>query len=199
MTVDTLTRGLAQAGLVQFGRFEQPDGALWPVASHLRWLPSYPALLGQVADALLPLLQQVNADRLLATADALPIGVALSLRANLPLVYPYGELRACTAAFAIEGAYDVGHPTLLLSDTLIDPAHAEALAALAGRVGLDVHAILAVIDLELGARAQLESAGYAVTCALTLRAMLPVLADDGLLPPVMRATVEHWLSGMRGG
>jgi orotate phosphoribosyltransferase len=187
---------LAQAGLVQFGRFEQPDGAIWPVAVRLRWLPSYPSLLGQVADALL---QQVDADRLLVTADSLPIGVALSLRANLPLVYPYGELRACTAAFAIEGAYDVGHPTLLLSDTLIDPAQTEALAALAGRVGLDVHAMLAVIDLELGARAQLESAGYAVTCALTLRAMLPVLADDGLLPPVMRATVEHWLRGMRGG
>jgi hypothetical protein len=49
--------------------------------------------------------------------------VALSLRANLPLVYPYGETRDYTAAFAIEGAYDVGHPTLPIRP-LIGPAQA---------------------------------------------------------------------------
>ncbi len=47
-----LTLALAQAGLIQFGRFFQPDGSAWPVALNLRWLPSYPALLREVAAAL---------------------------------------------------------------------------------------------------------------------------------------------------
>jgi orotate phosphoribosyltransferase len=102
-----LTLALARAGLIQFGRFFQPDGAAWPVALPLRWLPSYPALLRDVAAALEPLLDGIEADRILTTADATPIGVALSLRTDRPLVYPYGEVRAYTAAFAIEGAYDV--------------------------------------------------------------------------------------------
>ena len=42
---DRLGLALAQAGLIQFGRFVQTDDTIWPVAVHLRWLPSYPALL----------------------------------------------------------------------------------------------------------------------------------------------------------
>lgn len=189
-----LVRALAAAGLIQFGRFERPDGSFWPMMVNLRWLPSYPDLLRQIAAALDPLLDRVDADRLLTTTDALPIGVALSLRKNIPLVYPYGELREYTAAYAIEGAYDVGHPTALLADVLIDAPQATLITAIARRVGLEVRAILAVVDLGLGARGALEAEGYAVDAVLTLRAMLPVLADLGTLPPAMRATVEEWLT-----
>jgi orotate phosphoribosyltransferase len=195
--MESLTRALARAGLVQFGRFARSSGETWPVMVNLLWLPSYPALLRDVAAALHPLLHGIEADRLLTTADALPIGVALSLRADLPLVYPYGEVRDYTAAFAIEGAYDVGHPTLLLSDALIDAPQANAITALARKVGLDVHSVLAVVDLGLGAREALESAGYAVRCVVALRAMLAVLLDEGLLPPIMHATVETWMEGYR--
>jgi orotate phosphoribosyltransferase len=187
-----LTLALSDAGLIQFGRFFQPDGSVWPLALHLRWLPSYPALLRDVAAALEPLLDGLDADRVLTTVDATPIGVALCLRADVPLVYPYGEVRDTTAAFAIEGAYDVGHPTLLLSDVLIDAAQANSITALARRVGLNIHAVIAVIDLGFGAREELTAFGYEVRAALTLAEMLPVLAEAGRLPPVMRATVDKW-------
>jgi orotate phosphoribosyltransferase len=189
-----LVRALAAAGLILFGRFERRAGSVWPVMVNLRWLPSYPDLLRATAAALDPLLDRVDADRLLTTVDALPIGVALSLRKNTPLVYPYGDVREYIAAFAIEGAYDVGHPTALLSDVLIDAPQATLITTVARQVGLDVGAILAVVDLGLGARAALEAEGYTVETVLTLRAMLPVLADLGALPPVMRATVEAWLT-----
>jgi orotate phosphoribosyltransferase len=190
---------LARAGLIQFGRFVQPDGAIWPVAVHLRWLPSYPALLRNVAEALGMLLEGTEADRLLATADAIPLGVALSLHTDLPMVYISGEVRDYTAAFAIEGAYDVGHPTVLLSDLLLDATQASAITALAQRVGLEVHAILAVLDIGLGAREALAAAGYTLRCALTLDEMLPVLQEGELIPPVMRSSVEGWMAATRGG
>ncbi|MBN1202569.1 MAG: hypothetical protein JXJ20_12015 [Anaerolineae bacterium] len=192
---NTLIRALAANGLIQFGRFEQPDGSIWPVSIKLIWLPSYPALLRDVAAALAPLLDGVGADRVLTTGDAIPVGVALSLHSDLPMVYPYGEVRDYTAAFAIEGAYDVGHPTLLLSDVLIDAPQADAITALAQRVGLDVRHVLAVIDLEQGAREALDAAGYGVRCLLTLREMLPVLEADGALSAPMRGVVERWLLG----
>lgn len=192
--MDALALSLARAGLIQFGRFVQPDGAIWPVAVNLRWLPSYPALLRDTAAALGDLSAGITADRLLTTVDAIPLGVALSLHSGLPMVYPYGAVRDYTAAFAIEGAYDVGHPTLLLSDLLIDPVQAHAITALARRVGLDIHAVLAVLDLGLGGRARLEAAGYTVRCALVLRDLLPALEEVALLPPLMRRTVEQWLN-----
>lgn len=195
-----LVLALARAGLIQFGRFVQPDGAIWPVAVWLRMLPSYPALLADVAAALAPLLEGGAVDRVLTTPDATPLGVALSLRTNLPLVYPYGEVRDYTAAYAIEGAYDVGHPTALLSDVLLDAPQAGGITALARRVGLEIRAVVAVLDLGLGAREALASAGYgAAHCLLDLRAALPVLEAGGLLPPLMRATVETWIGSFGYG
>lgn len=188
-----LTLALGRAGLIQFGRFVQADETIWPVAVTLRWLPSYPALLREVAAALAEQLPGIEADRILTTVDATPIGVALGLQSDIPVVYPYGEVKDYTAAFAIEGAYDVGHPTLLLSDVLIDGIQAKSITALARRVGLDVGSVLAVIDLGLGAEEALSAAGYQVRSALKLREMLPILEGAGLLPPLMRAAVAAWV------
>lgn len=194
-----LIQGLAQDGLVQFGRFVHEDGAVWPVALRLQWLPSYPACLREIAGALVPDLAACDADRILAAAEAVPLSVALGLLADVPVAYPYGAVRDYTAAFAIEGAYDVGHPTVLVSDVLLDAAHAETITALARRVGLNVSAVLAVVDVGLGARERLEASGYGVRTLFSLRDMLRVLADQGMLPPLMRHTVEAWLDAERAG
>lgn len=198
MTVNAekpLALALAREGLIQFGRFSQPDGAIWPVAVRLLWLPSYPALLRQTAAALAPMVRESGAERLLTTRDAIPLGTALSLESGLPMTYPYGDVRDYTAAYAIEGAYDVGHPTALLSDVLVDAAQAEQITALARRVGLDVEMVLAVVDIGLGGRESLEARGYAVRTVFALRDALPALEAGGYLPPVMRASVESWLDG----
>ncbi|MBN1679977.1 MAG: hypothetical protein JW966_06765 [Anaerolineae bacterium] len=190
-----LILALANVGLIQFGRYVQPDHTVWPVAVNLRWLPSYPDLLRTVAGALEPLLLSTDADRVLTTADAIPLGVALSLRTGRPMVYPYGDVRDYTAAYVIEGAYDVGHPTVLLSDVLIDAAQAKAITALARRVGLDIHSVLAVIDLGLGADRALRASGYAVSSVLALRDALPVLHAHDLLTSSMQTAAEVWLDG----
>ncbi len=192
-----LARALADAGLIQFGRFAQPDGGVWPVAVHLDWLPSYPDVLRQAARALAPLMDGLGVDRVLAGPGALPVGVALSFETGVPLVYTVSEMRSAADAFAIEGAYDVGHPTVLLSNLLLDAAQAESLTALAGRVGLEVRAMLAVLDLGLGAREALEAGGWIVRSSLTLGRALPVLEAAGALPPVMRARVQAWIEDCR--
>lgn len=194
---DGLAQALADTGLIQFGRFAQPGGGVWPVAVHLDWLPSYPDLLRQTARALVPLLDGLRVDRVLAAPGALPIGVALSLEAGIPVVYTVGEPRSAADAFAIEGAYDVGHPTLLLSNLLLDAAQAQSLIALAGRVGLEVRALLAVLDLGLGARDALEASGWPVHCPLTLAGALPALEAAGALPPAMGARVRAWIEECR--
>jgi len=194
---DGLAQALADAGLILFGRFARPDGRIWPVAVHLDWLPSYPDLLRQTARALVPLLNGLGADRVLAAPGALPVGVALGLEAGVPLVYAVSEKTGGADAFAIEGAYDVGHPTVLLSNMLLDAGQAQSLVALAGRVGLEVRALLAVLDLGLGARDALEANGWPVHCALALADALPTLEAAGALPPAMGAHVRTWIEECR--
>ncbi len=193
-SADRFALALARAGLIQFGRFAHEDDRVSPVQVVLGWLPSYPALLAEAAAGIAPLLAEVQGDRLLTTVEAIPLGVAVSLHSGLPMAYPYGGVRDYTVAFAIEGAYDVGHPTVLLADVLIDAGQAQQITALARRVGLDVRAVVALMDLGRGAREDLLARGYTVRTALTLRACLPVLEAEGLLPPLMRAAVEGWLS-----
>lgn len=199
LPADTLALKLAKAGLIQFGRFARPDGASWPVLVRLRWLPSYPALLTDVTSALAHALEGALADRILTTQDAIPLGVALSLHTGLPMTYPYGDVRDHTAAFVIEGAYDVGHPTLLLADVLEGDDQAQRLTALARRVGLEVGHVLAVLDLGLGASTQLAANGYRVETLFALRDLLGPFVEAGVLPPAMSATVSRWLGGAAPG
>jgi len=194
-----LARTLAEAGLIQFGRFARPDGTTWPLLARLRWLPSYPALLADLANALAGSLDGALADRVLTTQEAIPLGVALSLRTSLPMTYPYGDVRDYTAAFAIEGAYDVGHPTLLLADVLEGADQAQHLIALAHRVGLQVGDVLAVLDLGLGASAQLAANGYRVETLIALRDLLAPFVEARILTPAMSATVSHWLDAVAPG
>jgi len=190
-----LAAGLIEAGLVQFGRFAQPDGSFWPVAAHLGWLPSYPALLRQTGAIMADLGAGLRVDRLLAAPGALPVAVALGLASDLPVTYWRGDVRDYTAAYSIEGAYDVGHPTALLLDALLSATPVHELTEQARRVGLEVTTLLAVLDLGRGAAEELRAAGLDVRCALSLGDLLALFAAQGRLPDALRATVEAWQRG----
>lgn len=194
-----LAAGLIEAGLVQFGRFAQPDGSFWPLAVHLDWLPSYPALLRRAAAVMADLSAALPVDRLLAAPGALPIAVGLGLDAGLPVTYWHGDVRDYTAAYAIEGAYDVGHPTALLIDVLAGADPVRTLIEQAHRVGLEVTALLVVLDLGLGAVEALRATGPDVRCALSLADLLPLFEAQGRLPAALRATLERWQRGNRAG
>ncbi len=187
----TLALRLADAGLIQFGRFSQPDGSIWPVQVHLDWLPSYPALLRDVAAALADLLGGQPADRLLTTPTTIPLGTALSLHTGLPMTY--ARWSAPDRSPAIEGAYDVGHPTVLLSDVLTDAEHARQLIGLAHHVGLDVHSVLVTLDLGLGAHRQLQAEGYRVLRLMALPDLLDSLAERGHITTSLCTALRRWL------
>ena len=163
---------LAEAGLIQFGRFARTDGAAWPVLVRLRWLPSYPALLHDVAAALGRALEGTPADRVLTTQDAIPLGVALSLHTGLPMTYPYGEVRDYTTAFAIEGAYDSAPH---LTGRSWRTTRLSACCA-ARRVGLN-RGMCSLLDLGLAR----STGGHCVTTLFALRDMLAPLVEGGIL------------------
>ena len=92
----SLIEHYTEAGIIQFGRFAQPDGSFAPVSLNFLLLPSFPALMQATAKALLPLLQSIHADRLLTTRDAIPLGAVLSVESAIPLTYPHREAKNYT-------------------------------------------------------------------------------------------------------
>ena len=74
----------------------------------------------------------------------MPFGVALSLRTGIPLVYSRGAGEA--PVFDLVGAYDIGHPALLLTNSVGWRGSPDTLVKRARRVGLEVHTLLPIIE-----------------------------------------------------
>lgn len=135
---DDLLRGYLRCGILQFGRFQTPNGDFAPFSLNPLLLPSYPDLLQATAQAIVPLLRAPS--RLLALRSTIALGAVVAIQSGVPLVYPHGEASAITYAYVIEGAYDIGHPTTLLADTTAyHPDYPELIRA-AKQVGLAVNA-----------------------------------------------------------
>lgn len=197
MNHDALILALYEAGCVQFGKFRLKSGLLSPIYIDLRLLVSRPSLLGQVARAMAGLVREreLAFDRLAAIPyAALPIGVALSLELNRPLIYPRKEAKDYGTGRAIEGVFQPGE-TALLVDDVITKGHAkmEALAPLL-EAGLVVRDILVVIDREQGGAEELAAQGYRLHSVLRLSALLDTLASAGRLPLAQAQEVMQWIA-----
>ena len=113
-----------------------------PWRIRLGLLPPYPSILRALAQEIVPLVRVDGVTHLLAAPNAVPLGVAVSLAADMPLVYPTSG-----DPDGIEGAYDYSVPTVLLTDLLSDGSAERALIKRVKSVGLEVRAVVAVLAL----------------------------------------------------
>lgn len=127
--MDKLIEQFWGAGLIQFGRFEDV-----PFKIQLELLPSYPDIWSGLLERFIAHAHLTRYERLLAPADSAPFGTMLSYMVNIPLVYSKGTHR--DGVHDLAGAYDVGHPTLLIANTW-QLSH-ESLIHKAQKVGLEI-------------------------------------------------------------
>jgi len=194
--VDELILALHGAGCIQFGQFTLHSGATSPVYIDLRTLVSFPGLLAQVADALATLLRGLEYDRLAAIPyAALPIGTAVALRLNRPLLYPRRELKGYGTRRAIEGQFQPGERVVVVDDVLTTGASKlEAIAPLQS-AGLLVQDIVVLVDREGGGYQQLTKGGYRVHSVLKLSQIVQSLARHERIAAEDAERVERWLRG----
>ncbi|MFN8377150.1 MAG: hypothetical protein U0452_00625 [Anaerolineae bacterium] len=171
---------LFDAGLLQFGRFLTRDGVR-PFQHHMNMLASYPNLLRRVAHGLAG--QGAEVDRLLCNQDCIPLSVAMSLETGVPLVVGRGGVGDGARDFV--GAYDIGHPAALVVHGQGDVN--ALLVQHAGRFGLDVRWVLAVLDDEPKV---IEVPTHAL---LDLGNVVDVLIEEGRIPGPLGAAVLDWL------
>jgi hypothetical protein len=174
---------LLNTGLVQFGRFG-PDYE--PLKLNVSLLPSYPAVLSLIADYAGAILDPLSFDRLVCTADSVPLGTAISLQTGKPLVYSLGT--DAPGVHDLIGAYDVGHPAVLLLNVWDGETMLGDLLPKAARVGLDIHHIIPIFD-----RAPAQAAGVLVQPMLRLRPLIQQMVDMGRVPAGAAHQVGQWL------
>ena len=192
--IDKIALALFEIGAVKFGEFHLKSGLLSPIYVDLRLLVSHPRLLAQVAAQMAKLARKLKFDRLAAIPyAALPIGVAVSLAMNKPMIYPRKEVKDYGTSRLVEGAY-LENESILLIDDLITKGHSkiEAIAPLVA-AGLKVNDILVLIDRQQGGAGELANLGCRLHAVLTLTQLLDVLVRRKKIAPEKREEVLEWI------
>lgn len=179
----SLLAEIIEIGALQFGQFETQPGDFAPFALFLELIPSYPKVLRYLAEILTPLVKIDGISRILPMPACVPLGTAVSLAAELPLVYPSG-----TVPQHIEGAYDYHVPTLLLTGVLMDGTAEEALIQRARRDGLHVESLVAVFALGRGVNLFTGQGQIPFKALFTQEDVLRAAPT-----PLMRQAVIEWL------
>jgi hypothetical protein len=179
---------LLDAGLLQFGRFG--DNGI-PFRLSLELLPSYPDILEQIASRAAETLADLSVDRLMCLANTVPFGMALSLKTGLPLVY--SREANDQPGYNLVGAYDIGHPTVLLANTTTDVNGKSPLLSQARRTGLEIHTLLTIVDVGFSDSTVPEN-GITTRTLLHVSSMVDRLIEQDLLPPGQAQTIRAWLN-----
>jgi uridine monophosphate synthetase len=198
-----LTRALADIGAIRFGDFTLASGKSSPIYIDLRLLASHPAVLRQVAWAYAQLLRRVMAEHDLGAGThlaaipyaALPIGAAVALEMDLPLIYPRKEAKEHGTARAIEGQFRVGDPAIVLDDLITTGGSKLAAIEPLEAAGLEVRHVVVLVDREQGGKEELANAGYQLHAVLGLGQMLQTLVKTGRIDAGQRDQVAAYLWG----
>lgn len=181
-SLEALALTLHDIGAVQFGRFRLHSGRESRIYIDLRVLVSFPDALRQATDAYRTLLDELPFDLLVATPLAgLPIGTALCLAMDKPLIYPRKTAKSYGTGKQIEGRYAVGQTAVVVDDLITSGDSILETIATIKAAGLKVGDAAVLIDREQGGRQTLEAEGYRLHAVARLTDLLGILLEHGRL------------------
>jgi uridine monophosphate synthetase len=191
-----LILALHSIGAIKFGGFKLKSGIVSPIYLDLRVLVSHPRVLRESAWALAQALAALTFDRIAAIPyAALPIGTAVALEMDRPLIYPRREKKEYGMGRIIEGEFHAGETVVVIDDVITTGASkVEAIEPLIA-AGLNVRDIVVLVDREQGGTAELAARGYRVHSVLKIKEMLQVLKAAEKISESQHCDVLAFLQG----
>jgi len=185
-----LSLRLHDIGALRFGRFTFANGKTSPLFIDLHLLASYPQVLRLAASAYRQVLSSLAFDLIAATPlSGLPIGTAISLSMDIPLIYPRQSSRNYRTGNRIEGKWEVGQTAVVIDDFITTGDSLLEGIAFLKAAGLHVSDAVVLIDQEQGGKKTLKSRGYTLHAAITISQMLDILEENGRLSARKRSRI----------
>ncbi len=186
--MEQLALTLFDIGAVKLGQFRLHSGRISPIYLDLRILPSFPQALKLATAVYCTLLQPLTFDLLAAAPLAgLPLGTAVCLVMEKPLIYPRKTPKSHGTGKDVEGVWEVGQTAVIIDDLITSgDSVLEAIAAIKA-TGLHVHHAVVLVDREQGGRQTLEKQGYQTHAAITLSYLFAVLEKHERITAEQRA------------
>lgn len=187
---EALVTALYEIGAVRLGRFTLHSGRTSLIYLDLRLLVSYPHVLRLVTTAYQSLLADLQFDLLAATPLAgLPIGTAIGLQMDVPLIYPRKTAKSYGTGKSIEGKWVVGQTAVVIDDLVTSgDSILQAITPLKA-AGLQVIDAVVLIDRQQGGVAALQTEGYRLHAVLSIDFLLQILVDSSRISAEQREGV----------
>ncbi|HSH02458.1 MAG TPA: orotate phosphoribosyltransferase [Anaerolineae bacterium] len=188
--VERLILDLYDIGAVQLGKFRLHSGATARIYIDLRILVSFPAVLRRAVAILQVALEDIEFDLLAATPYAgLPIGTALCLALDKPLVYPRKAPKQYGMGKNVEGVWQVGQTAVIVDDQITSGDSLVQAAAALKASGLQVKQAVVLIDRQQGGAGVLEAQGSQLKAVMNVTQMLAILERHEKISAKQRAKV----------
>jgi len=178
MTPSDLALTLYNIGAVSIDEFKLHSGKISPIYIDLRLLASFPQALRQAAAAYRTILEKLQFD-IITTAPlaGLPIGTAVALDMNIPLVYPRKTAKAYGSGKLVEGKWEAGQTAVVIDDVTTSGDSILQTIQAVEQVGLRVTDAVLLIDREQGGAENIRAAGYNFHAVITLAEILTILEE----------------------
>ncbi len=189
-----LITGLADLGAVKFGNFTLASGLQSPIYIDLRLLVSQPQLLAQAAEAYAVRLAEIPCERIAGIPyAALPIGTAVALITDKPLIYTRKEAKTHGLGKAVEGNWQAGERVVIIEDLITKGGSVMQSVDQLRALGLHVEHVIVLLDREQGGAANLAAAGVTAHAVLTVSEMMETLVQAGKLAETKRQEVLQFI------
>lgn len=185
---------LARIDAVKFGEFTLASGKKSPVYVDLRLLASDMAVMKRAVKRYVRLVAGLEFDQVGAIPYAgMPIGTALALKTDKPLVYPRKEVKDHGRGRVVEGAFKEGDKVLIVEDVMTSGGSIIEGVEKLRDVGLVCKEAVVLLDRESGGADNLKKEKIGLRAAFTLTQVVDVLLEAGKITKQQHKDVKDFM------